>query len=375
MLTDMMEDTNIEDDDLASMTIEDIKRQSHLLDNEIRVWNLIRLVEELQRTNLELDSFKDKIKENPEKIKLNKQLPYLVGNIVENRLPRSIATLEWENSFVSVYSKGRDEAINFGTPKPVTQSSRSLDLVQDPIHSQLVGPTQQAFQIQFKPEGTMLDPHRSYMHVAAIQAAKAISSASQRFSLSTKTTTSSPQYSCHEARLEAGGCFKSRKEENPPDMETPGRKSQAKFQKRRKLPHPTKIQNPTSKRNENKFCEFHGEVGHNKDECNHLKKQIKDMLKAGKLSHLIKELKQNSGKDLQKKKGEPHRKEKPPTILMIQPWQKAVRQKITQNFLPDLEISFPSLGDDEGAEGSLIIEEKIGGHQVHRMCVDGGSSF
>ena len=39
--------------------------------------------EELQRTNLELDSFKEKIKENQEKIKLNKQLPYLVGNIVE----------------------------------------------------------------------------------------------------------------------------------------------------------------------------------------------------------------------------------------------------------------------------------------------------
>ncbi|KAG5626071.1 hypothetical protein H5410_011289 [Solanum commersonii] len=34
-------------------------------------------------TNLELDSFKEKIKENQEKIKLNKQLPYLVGNIVE----------------------------------------------------------------------------------------------------------------------------------------------------------------------------------------------------------------------------------------------------------------------------------------------------
>lgn len=39
--------------------------------------------EDLQRTNLELDSYKEKIKENQEKIKLNKQLPYLVGNIVE----------------------------------------------------------------------------------------------------------------------------------------------------------------------------------------------------------------------------------------------------------------------------------------------------
>ncbi|GJR91173.1 reverse transcriptase domain-containing protein [Tanacetum coccineum] len=42
------------------------------------------------------------------------------------------------------------------------------------------------------------------------------------------------------------------------------------------------------------FCEFHGEVGYNTDECMHLKKQIKEMLKVGKLSHLIKELKQNN---------------------------------------------------------------------------------
>ncbi|KAL6545673.1 TATA-binding protein [Orobanche gracilis] len=77
MATPMVED-NFEDDHLSSMTTEDITRASRLLDNEIRI-----LKEELQRTNLELDSFRDKIKENQEKIKLNKQLPYLVGNIVE----------------------------------------------------------------------------------------------------------------------------------------------------------------------------------------------------------------------------------------------------------------------------------------------------
>ncbi|KAL6552291.1 TATA-binding protein [Orobanche hederae] len=77
MATPMVED-NFEDDHLSSMTTEDITRASRLLDNEFRI-----LKEELQRTNLELDSFRDKIKENQEKIKLNKQLPYLVGNIVE----------------------------------------------------------------------------------------------------------------------------------------------------------------------------------------------------------------------------------------------------------------------------------------------------
>ncbi|GJS32156.1 hypothetical protein Tco_0530538 [Tanacetum coccineum] len=63
---------------------------------------------------------------------------------------------------------------------------------------------------------------------------------------------------------------------------------------------------PVEKRNQAKFCEFHGEVGHNTEECMHLKKQIEEMLKAGKLSHLIKELKQNNRKEYPKatKKGE-----------------------------------------------------------------------
>ncbi|GKB73066.1 hypothetical protein Tco_0934478 [Tanacetum coccineum] len=132
---------------------------------------------------------------------------------------------------------------------------------------------------------------------------------------------------------------------------------------------------PVEKRNANKFCEFHGEVGHNTDECNHLRKQIEDMLKAGKLSHIIRELKQSSGKDQPKKKGETSGKEKPQAILMIQSRQKVIRQKINQSFSPNPEILFPSLRDDEGAEGPLIIEAEIGGHQVHRICIDGGSSF
>ncbi|CAD5312171.1 unnamed protein product [Arabidopsis thaliana] len=78
MATAMAEDTSFEGDQLASMTTDDIGRASRLLANEIRI-----LKEESQRTNLDLESVKEKIKENQEKIKLNKQLPYLVGNIVE----------------------------------------------------------------------------------------------------------------------------------------------------------------------------------------------------------------------------------------------------------------------------------------------------
>ncbi|GJX68968.1 reverse transcriptase domain-containing protein [Tanacetum coccineum] len=77
------------------------------------------------------------------------------------------------------------------------------------------------------------------------------------------------------------------------------------------------------KRNNNKLCEIHREVGHNTDESMHLRRQIKKLIKSRKLSHVIKELKQ---------------------------------------------------GDEEGAECPMIIETEIGGHFIHRIYVDGGSA-
>ncbi|GJR55741.1 hypothetical protein Tco_1406262 [Tanacetum coccineum] len=46
--------------------------------------------------------------------------------------------------------------------------------------------------------------------------------------------------------------------------------------------------------------------------------------------------------------------------------------KITQTFSPELVISFPPLGEEDGTEGPMIIEAEMGGHYVHRMYVDGG---
>ncbi|GKB11281.1 hypothetical protein Tco_0845204, partial [Tanacetum coccineum] len=146
-----------------------------------------------------------------------------------------------------------------------------------------------------------------------------------------------------------------------------------------KFKAPPPMTTPVEKRNNNKFCEFHGEVGHNTDECMHLKRQIEELLKNGKLSHVIKELKQNSEKDQPKtnKKGETSSKDKALAILMVQPWQRVARQRITQSFFPDPEISFTPLEEEEGTEGPegpMIIEAEIGGHFIHRMYVDGGSA-
>ncbi|GJV20538.1 reverse transcriptase domain-containing protein [Tanacetum coccineum] len=104
----------------------------------------------------------------------------------------------------------------------------------------------------------------------------------------------------------------------------------------RKIQSSATNDNPVEKRNANKFCEFHGEVGYNTDEFLHLGIQIEEMLKAGKLSHLVKEIKQNNGKEQPKvtKKGETIGKDKATAILMAE----------------------------------------IGGHCVQRMYVDGGSA-
>ncbi|GJW92628.1 reverse transcriptase domain-containing protein [Tanacetum coccineum] len=143
-----------------------------------------------------------------------------------------------------------------------------------------------------------------------------------------------------------------------------------------KFKPPPPMTTPVEKRNASKFCEFHGEVGHTTDECMHLKRQIEEMLKAGKLSHLIKELKQSNGKDQTKvaKKGEAAGKDKPLAILMVQTGRKIAKQRITQTFSPETMISFPPLGEEDGTEGPMVIEAEVGGHLVHRMYVDGGAS-
>ncbi|GJR22124.1 reverse transcriptase domain-containing protein [Tanacetum coccineum] len=104
-----------------------------------------------------------------------------------------------------------------------------------------------------------------------------------------------------------------------------------------------------------------------------LKKQIKELVQAGKLSHLIKEIKQ--GRDQPKVgKKEVLAKEKSIAIYMIQPWHRMTRQKVTQSFERVSEFTFPSLTTSSGTEGLLVIEAEISGHMIHCMYVDGGSS-
>ncbi|GJU74290.1 hypothetical protein Tco_1265695 [Tanacetum coccineum] len=83
-----------------------------------------------------------------------------------------------------------------------------------------------------------------------------------------------------------------------------------------------------------------------------LKKQIKELVRAGKLSHLIKEIKQGRDQTKNGKKKAPA-KDKSLAIYMIQPWQRMTRQKLTQSFARGNEITFPPLANSDGTEALL----------------------
>ncbi|GKE24947.1 reverse transcriptase domain-containing protein, partial [Tanacetum coccineum] len=142
---------------------------------------------------------------------------------------------------------------------------------------------------------------------------------------------------------------------------------------KRKFKAPPPMVTPMEKRDPNKYCEFHTDTGHSTDEFMQLRKQINEMIKSGKLSQFIKELKQND-KPKAQKKGETTGKDKPLVILMIHPWERVAKQRVTQSFSPEIVISFPSFGEEDGTEGPMIIEAEIGGHFVHQIYVDGGAS-
>ncbi|AQZ10780.1 RPT5 (YOR117W) [Zygosaccharomyces parabailii] len=66
------------DQEILGLSTQELHTRSRLLDNEIRIFR-----SELQRLGHENNVMLEKIKDNKEKIKNNRQLPYLVANVVE----------------------------------------------------------------------------------------------------------------------------------------------------------------------------------------------------------------------------------------------------------------------------------------------------
>lgn len=87
------DDQDMIDDETASMSISELRQRIHLIDNDIRV-----MKSDIQRIQHESRGQRERIRENIEKVKLNKQLPYLVGNVVEVLEPEAEDGLEDEEN-------------------------------------------------------------------------------------------------------------------------------------------------------------------------------------------------------------------------------------------------------------------------------------
>lgn len=67
-------------DDIANGTPEEINARTRLIENEIKMLRMEMATAVSEKKNLS-----ERLKDNKEKIKINSQLPYLVGNVVEVR--------------------------------------------------------------------------------------------------------------------------------------------------------------------------------------------------------------------------------------------------------------------------------------------------
>lgn len=60
------------------MSVDELSSRTRLLESDIKI-----MKSEVMRIGHEQQAMKEKIKENAEKIKVNKTLPYLVSNVIE----------------------------------------------------------------------------------------------------------------------------------------------------------------------------------------------------------------------------------------------------------------------------------------------------
>ncbi|KAK1392246.1 hypothetical protein POM88_011302 [Heracleum sosnowskyi] len=154
---------------------------------------------------------------------------------------------------------------------------------------------------------------------------------------------------------------------------------------------PSRLRTPENRRNENKYCDYHRDKGHNTDECFHLKKLIEKMIKDGELTQFVGDLRDKL-ESMEKQKtiegGEKYRGEvrtiSGGTILNRD--SKTARKKYarqvynlhqTSTAKQPLPISFTE-DDYEDViwphEDLLVINPVIGENKIWRVLVDGGSS-
>ncbi|GJZ65437.1 hypothetical protein Tco_0622133 [Tanacetum coccineum] len=134
------------------------------------------------------------------------------------------------------------------------------------------------------------------------------------------------------------------------------------------FPHPPPLVETPEKQNLNKFCDYHGDRGHNTNECHHLKKQIEEALALGKLAHLVKDIRRGNQRNESQGRGGVK------FINMV--GSEGSRKRPYKMEKPGLteEIAFPAIPPNSLTYAPIILEGTIKGYHVQRIYIDGRSS-
>ena len=130
------------DPEIMSMSLDEVGQRTRMIENDVRI-----MKSELQRIKHEAETQRERIKENRDKIKLNKQLPYLVGNIVE------VLELEHEHEEdgmardVDAQRSGKSVVIRTSTRQTIYLPVPGLVGTNDLIPGELVGTNKDSYLI------------------------------------------------------------------------------------------------------------------------------------------------------------------------------------------------------------------------------------
>jgi|Transcript_17255 26S proteasome regulatory subunit T5 len=97
-----VEEVPLEDEETRHMSVGELRQRIHLLNNDIRI-----MKSDVHRITHESVGQEGRIKENLDKVKMNKQLPYLVANVIEILEPDAEDGLEAEENDATDPNAGR----------------------------------------------------------------------------------------------------------------------------------------------------------------------------------------------------------------------------------------------------------------------------
>ncbi|XP_022031283.1 uncharacterized protein LOC110932239 [Helianthus annuus] len=137
-------------------------------------------------------------------------------------------------------------------------------------------------------------------------------------------------------------------------------------------PKPLK-ENPN--KDTSKYCEYHKGSGHDTNDCFQLKKQIEYFVKAGKLAHLVRDIKQ--GPPVVKEENDKAAGKRPRELNMVHADMGKGAKRSFSTLEPWMLATMtiePRMEDLHLTTDALIISAAVGDYRMRRILVDTGSS-